>query len=63
MLLNIEILLFFGFFNDPNSPMTSSPQEMQRHLSKISRPLLDGIDIHIEVTPAPFEKLSEERKG
>ncbi|WOC39459.1 YifB family Mg chelatase-like AAA ATPase [Polaribacter sp. HL-MS24] len=52
-----------GYFNDPNAPMTSSPQEMQRYLSKISGPLLDRIDIHIEVTPVPFEKLSEERKG
>ena len=52
-----------GYFNDPNSPMTSSPQEMQRYLNKISGPLLDRIDIHIEVTPVPFEKLSEERKG
>lgn len=52
-----------GFFNDPNSPMTSTPQEMQRYLSKISGPLLDRIDIHIEVTPVPFDKLSEERKG
>jgi magnesium chelatase family protein len=52
-----------GYFNDPNSPMTSSPQEMQRYLSKISGPLLDRIDIHIEVTPVPFAKLSEERKG
>lgn len=52
-----------GYFNDPNSPMTSSPQEMQRYLSKISGPLLDRIDIHIEVTPVPFEKLSEESKA
>ena len=52
-----------GFFNDPNSPMTSSPQEMQRYLSKVSGPLLDRIDIHIEVTPVPFAKLSEEIKG
>jgi len=51
-----------GYFNDPNSPMTSSPQEMQRYLGKISGPLLDRIDIHIEVTPVPFEKLSEDRK-
>jgi magnesium chelatase family protein len=49
-----------GFFNDPNSPMTSTPQEMQRYLSKISGPLLDRIDIHIEVTPVPFSKLSDE---
>jgi magnesium chelatase family protein len=52
-----------GYFNDPNAPVTSSPAEMQRYLSKISGPLLDRIDIHIEVTPVPFEKLSEERKG
>jgi len=52
-----------GYFNDPDSPMTSSPQEMQRYLGKISGPLLDRIDIHIEVTPVPFEKLSDERRG
>ena len=52
-----------GFFNDPDSPATSSPHEMQRYLSKISGPLLDRIDIHIEVTPVPFEKLTEKRNG
>jgi magnesium chelatase family protein len=52
-----------GYFNDPDAPVTSSPQEMQRYLSKISGPLLDRIDIHIEVTPVPFEKLSEDRRG
>ena len=52
-----------GYFNDPDAPVQSSPAEMQRYLSKVSGPLLDRIDIHIEVTPVPFEKLSEERKG
>jgi len=52
-----------GYFNDPDSPVTSSPAEMQRYLGKISGPLLDRIDIHIEVTPVPFEKLSDERRG
>lgn len=52
-----------GFFNDPSSPSTSSPHEMQRYLSKISGPLLDRIDIHIEVTPVPFEKLSDDNKA
>ena len=52
-----------GYFNDPNAPMMSSASEMQRYLGKISGPLLDRIDIHIEVTPVPFEKLSDERKG
>lgn len=52
-----------GYFNDPGAPVTSSPAEMQRYLSKVSGPLLDRIDIHIEVTPVPFDKLSDERKG
>ena len=52
-----------GYFNDPDSPVTSSPAEMQRYLGKISGPLLDRIDIHIEVTPVPFEKLSDNRRG
>ncbi len=52
-----------GYFNDPDAPVSSSPIEMQRYLSKISGPLLDRIDIHIEVTPVPFEKLSSARKG
>jgi magnesium chelatase family protein len=52
-----------GYFNDPDSPITSSPAEMQRYMGKISGPLLDRIDIHIEVTPVPFEKLADERSG
>ena len=52
-----------GYFNDPDAPVQSSPAEMQRYLSKVSGPLLDRIDIHIEVTPVPFEKLSDERKS
>ncbi len=52
-----------GYFNDPDAPRTSSPAEIQRYLGKISGPLLDRIDIHIEVTPVPFDKLSDERRG
>ena len=52
-----------GFFNDGTNPLVSSPAEIQRYMGKISGPLLDRIDIHIEVTPVPFEKLSEDRKG
>lgn len=51
-----------GYFpDDPNN--TSSQQEMQRYLNKISGPLLDRIDIHIEVNPVPFDDLSKERNG
>jgi magnesium chelatase family protein len=52
-----------GYFHDPDAPISSSPAEIQRYLGKISGPLLDRIDIHIEVTPVPFEKLSETLKG
>nr|MBF6607346.1 YifB family Mg chelatase-like AAA ATPase [Flavobacterium sp.] len=52
-----------GYFNDPGAANSSSAIEMQRYMGKISGPLLDRIDIHIEVTPVPFEKLSDTRKG
>lgn len=51
-----------GYFpDDPNN--TSSPAEMQRYLNKISGPLLDRIDLHVEVSSVPFDDLSTERKG
>ncbi|NNF18817.1 MAG: YifB family Mg chelatase-like AAA ATPase [Flavobacteriaceae bacterium] len=52
-----------GYFNDSAAPWGSSPSEMQRYLGKISGPLLDRIDIHVEVTPVPFEQLTEIRRG
>lgn len=52
-----------GFFPDDEQAISNSPHEMQRYLSKISGPLLDRIDIHIEVQPVPFEKLTEDRRG
>ena len=52
-----------GYFNDGSSSFTSTPAEMQRYLGKISGPLLDRIDIHVEVTPVKFEELSDSRKG
>lgn len=51
-----------GYFpDDPNN--TSSPLEMQRYMNKLSGPLLDRIDIHIEVQKVAFEQLSDRRKG
>ncbi|MDT0553566.1 YifB family Mg chelatase-like AAA ATPase [Urechidicola vernalis] len=52
-----------GYFPDDAQAISTSAHEMQRYLSKISGPLLDRIDIHIEVQPVPFEKLTEERRG
>ena len=51
-----------GYFpDDPNN--TSSAFEMQRYMNKLSGPLLDRIDIHIEVQKVEFEQLSDRRKG
>ena len=51
-----------GYFpDDPNN--TSSQTEMQRYMNKLSGPLLDRIDIHIEVQKVEFEQLAEKRKG
>lgn len=48
-----------GYFADDKTARPSSVQEMNRYLNKISGPLLDRIDLHIEVHPVPFEKLTE----
>ena len=48
-----------GYYNHPTRECVCGPGVVQRYLSKISGPLLDRIDIHIEVVPVPFEKLSE----
>lgn len=51
-----------GFFpDDPNN--TSSQFEMQRYMSRLSGPLLDRIDIHIEVQKVEFDQLTDRRKG
>ena len=52
-----------GYFYDPSAPQTTSMADMQRYMNKISGPLLDRIDIHIEVTPVPFQQLTEENRG
>lgn len=52
-----------GYYNHPEKECTCSPQMVQRYLNKISGPLLDRIDLHVEVTPVPFSALSSEEKG
>ncbi len=47
-----------GYYNHPEKDCVCSPGVVQKYLNKISGPLLDRIDIHIEVVPVPFEKLS-----
>lgn len=47
-----------GNFGDPNKECTCSPQQIQKYLGKISGPLLDRIDIHVEVPAVKYQELS-----
>ena len=49
-----------GFYNHPTRPCVCPPGAVQKYLNRISGPLLDRIDIQIEITPVPFEKISEQ---
>lgn len=50
-----------GYYNHPEKECVCAPGVVQKYLNRISGPLLDRIDIHIEIVPVPFEKLSEKR--
>ncbi|MBL0128964.1 MAG: YifB family Mg chelatase-like AAA ATPase [Flavobacteriales bacterium] len=50
-----------GYYNHPDKKCVCAPGVVQKYLNKVSGPLLDRIDIHIEVTPVPFSELSSER--
>ncbi|MDP2386466.1 MAG: YifB family Mg chelatase-like AAA ATPase [Bacteroidota bacterium] len=48
-----------GFYNHPEKQCVCAPGVVQKYLNKISGPLLDRIDLHVEVTPVPFSELSQ----
>ncbi len=48
-----------GFYNHPEKDCVCSPGVVQKYLNRISGPLLDRIDLHVEVTPVPFSELSK----
>ncbi|MFW9597742.1 MAG: YifB family Mg chelatase-like AAA ATPase, partial [Paludibacter sp.] len=48
-----------GYYNHPERECVCGSGVVQKYLSRISGPLLDRIDIHIEIVPVPFEKLAE----
>jgi len=50
-----------GYYNHPEKECVCTPGLVQKYLNRISGPLLDRIDIHIEVVPVPFDKLSDTR--
>ena len=52
-----------GYYNHPTKACTCSPGQVQRYLNKISGPLLDRIDLQIEIVPVPFEEISKTAPG
>ncbi len=50
-----------GYYNHPDRPCLCSPGAVQKYMNRVSGPLLDRIDIQVEVVPVPFEKISEQR--
>jgi magnesium chelatase family protein len=52
-----------GYFGDPEKDCTCSPTLISRYQKRLSGPLLDRIDIHLEVPRVPFQKLSDDRRG
>jgi predicted ATPase with chaperone activity len=49
--------------NSLGPPRQSSPREIQNYLARVSSPLLDRIDLHIEVPPVKFREITSERTG
>lgn len=52
-----------GYYNHPEKECVCAPGVVQKYLSKVSGPLLDRIDLHVEVTPVNFDELSSERQA
>jgi magnesium chelatase family protein len=51
-----------GYYNHPEKDCVCAPGVVQKYLNKVSGPLLDRIDIHVEVTPVPFRELATKRE-
>jgi magnesium chelatase family protein len=51
-----------GYFNHPEKECTCPPGVVQKYLNKVSGPLLDRIDLHVEVTPVAFDELSSKEQ-
>ncbi|MBE6288018.1 MAG: ATP-binding protein [Mediterranea massiliensis] len=52
-----------GYYNHPTKACVCSPGQVQKYLNRISGPLLDRIDLHVEVIPVPFDKMSDATPG
>lgn len=52
-----------GYYNHPEKECVCAPGIVQKYLTKISGPLLDRIDLHVEVTPVPFSELNKQQSA
>ena len=52
-----------GYYGDPTHHCVCTPGQIQRYMNKISGPLLDRIDLHVEVPVVPFKQLSQMKPG
>jgi magnesium chelatase family protein len=52
-----------GYYNHPEKPCSCPPGTVGKYLNKISGPLLDRIDLHVEVTPVSFDQIASTRKN
>ena len=52
-----------GYYNHPEKECVCAPGVVQKYLNRISGPLLDRIDLHIEVTPVPFRELGNKAEA
>jgi magnesium chelatase family protein len=50
-----------GYFNHPETECTCPPGSVQKYLNKVSGPLLDRIDLHVEVTPVSYAEISQQQ--
>ncbi len=52
-----------GYYNHPEKECMCGSNQVQRYLNKVSGPLLDRIDLHVEVTPVSFDQMTQNRKA
>jgi magnesium chelatase family protein len=52
-----------GYYNHPDRECTCPPGAVSKYLSKISGPLLDRIDLHVEVVPVPYTQMAQQQSG
>lgn len=52
-----------GYYNHPEKECVCGPGVVQKYLNKVSGPLLDRIDLHVEVTPVRFDEMTSNRKS